>query len=182
VKRLQHIARLSFLILPLLVLGSCGFHLRGRVDVPLWLNNVSIIIEQGQRDLESLLKEQLGAYKINVIDEPSRASYWLIIENDHFQQNISSISSSTTPRQYQLGYVVQFRLQDAKGADIIPSNQIVITRHITINSDRILGSNDEEALQKNEMTRDATLQILYRISHNSQTPHTPPVKKTSHAH
>ena len=160
--------RLLLLALTLLALVGCGFHLRGMVDVPRWLNNVGIISPEGHRDLEPRLKEQLRSYNINVIAEPDLARYWLIIESDHFQQNISSISSSTTPRQYQLEYAVRFKLQRAKGGDVVSSNQIIISRHITINSDRILGSNDEESLQKNEMIRDAATQVLYRLSRNSE--------------
>ena len=151
-----------------LVLAGCGFHLRGTVDIPRWLNNVAIIVHQGNRELEPRLKEQLLAYNVQVAAEPNLATYWLIIENDSFQQNISSISSSTTPRQYELVYTVRFKLQRAKGSDLIPSSQVVISRHITLNSDRILGSTGEEDIQKREMIRDASLQILYRLSRNAQ--------------
>lgn len=150
------------------MLASCGFHLRGMVDVPRWLNNVAIIVQQGNRDLEPLLKAQLQAYRVNVISEPTLAAYWLLIESDGFKQNISSISSSTTPRQYELVYTVRFKLQRAKGSDIIPSTQVMIARHITLNSNRILGSTGEEDIQKREMIRDASIQILYRLGRNAQ--------------
>ena len=150
-----------------LLLNGCGFHLRGMVDMPKWLNNVAIIVQQAHRDLEPLLQDQLQSYKIRVITDPAIANYWLIIESDSFQQNISSISSSTTPRQYQLVYTVRFKLQRAKGEEIIPLTSVVISRQITINSDRILGSTDEEELFKVEMKRDAAVQIINRISRSS---------------
>lgn len=166
------------LILTLFVLSSCGFHLRGIVAMPAWLNNIAIIVPPEQRDLEPLLKEQLHGYNIHVTDDPASANYWLTIESDQFQQNISSISSSTTPRQYQLVYTVQFKLERAREYVIIPSNEIVISRQITINSNRILGSNNEESHQKHDMEREAIIQMMYRLSRN----HPATVNHHSHDH
>jgi LPS-assembly lipoprotein len=162
-----------------LLLNGCGFHLRGMVDMPKWLNNVAIFVQPAQRELEPLLQSQLQSYKIQVISDPTIANYWLIVENDNFQQNISSISSSTTPRQYQLVYTVRFKLQRADGEEIIPPKSIAISRQITINSNRILGSNDEEESFKIEMKRDAATQIINRISRSSLES---PQRHIQHAH
>ena len=157
-----------FLLLTLTLVG-CGFHLRGIVDADSlrWLNNVAIVIQQAHQDLEPLLREQLKAYKINVVNDPSLAQYWLIVEQEDFQQNISSVSSSTTPRQYEITYKVYFKLQGAKSAEVIPLSQITISRQITLNSNRILGSKDEVELQKSEMRDDAVMQIMNRLSRAS---------------
>lgn len=148
----------------LLLLTSCGFHLRGIVNMPPWLNNVAIIIEQAHRDLCPQLKEQLESYKVYTTD-PAQAQYWLIIEHDQFQQEITSISSSTTPRQYQLIYKVWFKLCEKQGKEIIPLGKATVIRQATINGDRILGSNDEEAIIKAEMIREAVIQIINRLNH-----------------
>lgn len=146
------------------ILASCGFHLRGMLDMPPWLNDIDIIVQTAHRDLGPMLKEQLEAYHIRVCDNPNAAKYWLIIEQDIEKQNIVSISSSTTPRQYQMFYTVRFKLQTANGKEIIPTKSVTETREITVNSDRILGSNDEEAILKSEMRKGAVLQIISRIS------------------
>jgi len=146
------------------MLTGCGFHLRGVVDLPKWLDNVFIISSDQQRDLSSMLKNQLEAYKIHISADPDTADYWLYIEDDIFHQQIASVSSSTTPRQYQMVYNVRFRLVETKGREIIPSRQVSVTRQVTINNDRILGSNDEESITKNEMRRDAASLIITMIS------------------
>ncbi len=158
--------KICLLTLTMLVSG-CGFHLRGMVDMPAWLKNVAIIVPQAHRELASLLTDQLLAYNVNISTDPAIADYWLIIEDDNTQQQIASISSSTTPRQYQLIYTLHFKLQRAKGKDIMSSNQIVVTRQVTINGDRILGSNKEEELLKAEMKKDAVIQLINRISRKS---------------
>ncbi|MDP3561883.1 MAG: LPS assembly lipoprotein LptE [Legionellaceae bacterium] len=160
--------RRAFLVFVIFFLSSCGFHLRGMIDMPTWLNNVAIIIEKGHRDLKPLLQEQLEAYHIRVTSDITHARYWLIIEQDSEQQHITSVSSSTTPRQYQMTYTVRYKLQEANGKTIIPPCNVVTTRQLTVNSNRILGSNDEEEILKKEMRQDAVIQILDRIGKHGQ--------------
>lgn len=162
---MKSISRFSGVVLAFVVLlTGCGFHLRGMHEMPRWLNNVTVVIQNANRDMEPFLNEQLKAYHINTCSDASLAEYWLIVEQDNFRQQISSISSSTTPRQYQLIYTVLFKLQRAKGKEIMPLRQVVVTRLITLNSNRILGSTNEEDQSKTEMQRDAAIQIIDRLS------------------
>ena len=164
---MKHVLRLTSWI-ALCLISACGFHLRGIVDMPPWLSDVAVIVEKAHRDLGPEIKEQLNAYHIQVTDKPNHARYWLIIEEDTEEKHITSVSSSTTPRQYQIIYTVQFKLQEANGKDIIPTNRVTATRLVTINSDRILGSNYEEGLLKQEMRHDAIIQIIDRLGHAKQ--------------
>lgn len=163
----MHRVRLSqfIMILCTLVLAGCGFHLRGFVSMPKNLHDVAIVIESANRDLAPMLKEQFNAYHIRVSPDLDNAHYWLIIEQDKEEQHITSVSSSTTPRQYQMNYQVTFKFQQANGKEIIPSTRVNTTRQITINSNRILGSNDEENILKHEMRKDAVIQIMDRLGH-----------------
>lgn len=147
-----------------LCLTACGFHLRGVVNMPHNLNDISIIVQNAHRDLAPLLEKQLQAYHIRTTPIAS-AQYLLIVEQDDVHQQITSISSSTTPRQYELIYTLTFKFQKAKGGELLPSNQIIITRETTLNSNRILGSTSEMELLKREMRREAVIQIIDRISH-----------------
>lgn len=150
-------------VLILALLNGCGFHLRGLADKPSWLKQVAIVTESAHPGIESVLKDQLQAYNIGVTIYPTEASYWLIIERDFSQRQITSISASTTPRQYQLVYTVFFRMVSKKGKIIIPSAQVSITRQLTINNDRILSSDAEESLIQREMLRDASFQMINRL-------------------
>ncbi len=146
------------------LLTSCGFHLRGLADLPSWLNQVAIIIQNANRDLEPLLNDQLQAYNITISTNARHARFFLTIEQDDYQQQITNVSASTAPRQYQLIYRVHFSLSNNKGELILPPRFVVITRYLTINNDRILGSTAEENLLKAEMRRDAAMQIINLLS------------------
>jgi LPS-assembly lipoprotein len=146
------------------MLTACGFHLRGYTSLPKWLDKIYIVDPSVHKQLERVLASQLKAYGITVCDSAESADYWLIVLDEAFQQNISSVSSSTTPRQYQIIYTAHFKLQKAKGAELIPAQSIQVTRQVTINNNRILGSNYEEEITKNEMRRDASYLILNHLS------------------
>lgn len=155
-------------IIPLvlaLLLSACGFHLRGVVDIPKWLNNVAVISEEADKQFTPMLRSNLESYKIRVNPEPMDATYWIIIKKINLAQNIVSIGASTNPRQYQLILTVYFMLQTRKGEVLKPERQVTVYRQLTVNNDRILGSNQEEALLINEMRQDAVIQIINRLSH-----------------
>jgi LPS-assembly lipoprotein len=156
--------RLS-VILMLIGLTGCGFKLRGMVDMPAWLNNIAIVVQEAHRDVLPMLKDQLQGYGIRIISDPTHADYLLIIEKDGTQQQITSVSASTSPRQYQLIYTVQFSLiNKITGKPVISSGHVLVTRQLTVNNDRILGSDSEGLTIHIEMRRDAVMQIINRIS------------------
>lgn len=157
------IARVFIVCFTVLLVG-CGFHLRGMVAMPSWLNNVAIVAENStSHELITLLKNQFHAYTIRLAPSVNKASYILIIESDSSQQQITSVSASTTPRQYQLIYIVRFKMVNRKGKEILPSSQVAVSRQLTVNNDRILGSDAEEATIHAEMQRDAVIQIINRL-------------------
>lgn len=148
-----------------LLCSACGFHLRGMANSPNWLSEVMLDVRDAHRELGVDVENQLRAYHISIASSPETAHYFLLIERDDEDKRITSVSSSTTPRQYQLIYRVQFKLQDKNNQDVVPQSAVIVTRLITVNSDRILGSNYEEELLRREMRHDAATQIINRLEH-----------------
>ncbi len=148
-----------------LLLSACGFHLRGMINVPTWLNNIAIVDEHNDKQLVSILKTQLEGFHIQVNPEPTEASYWLVIKDVARQEQVVSIGSSTTSRQYILVLTVEYMLQTRKGKIVRPISTVHSTRQLTVNNDRILGSNYEQNLFTNEMKQDAAIQIINQLSH-----------------
>jgi LPS-assembly lipoprotein len=147
-----------------LFLSSCGFHLRGIVELPKWLENVYIADKVNDRDLITKLKVMLKSYKIRVNPDPSTASYWLIISKSTSHQQIISVGASTNPRQYQLILEVEYSLMLPKGVTLAENKVITVTRQLTINNNRILGSNEEEAILLEEMRQEAIAQLFNQLS------------------
>ncbi len=147
-----------------LILCSCGFHLRGMIDVPTWLECVAIISNNSNKELEELLEAQFKAYHIKVSDTPAKAPYWLMLNQSTLAKQIVSIGASTNSRQYQLILTTEFSLQKSNGEIVQPSRIIQVSRQFTLNNDRILGSNQEESLFLDEMRQETAVQILNRLN------------------
>lgn len=154
---------LLLFVINLSLLG-CGFHLRGTTSFPAWLDSIGIFTEGEHHDLKKTMEERLADYSIYIPKNPIQAHYWLILEKDDFKQEITYVGASTAPRQYLLLYEVQFRITQAKGKVLLSSHHISVLRQLTINNDRILGSDAEERLLKNEMRLEAVQKISRVLS------------------
>lgn len=156
--------RLVLPLLMLLCLTACGFHLRGMVNAPSWLQNVAILSHDKDQELVSQLRIRLESYKIHVNPDPAMASYWLNIKYVQFEDQVVGIGSSTNSRQYQMILKIGYLLQDKKGQIIQPERMVQVTRQFTENNNRILGSKDEQGILIREMRREAADQIINRLS------------------
>jgi LPS-assembly lipoprotein len=146
-----------------LLLSACGFYLRGVIEVPPWFNHVSIIANDGDKELVSALSSQLEANKIQIYSDPALAKYWLIINKTNIQQRIVGIGANTSSRQYQLILTVEFIVESVKAKIIKEPKLIFVSRQWTVNNDRLLGSNEEESVLLSEMKKEAAMQILRRL-------------------
>ena len=161
--KLSYQALLYSILLSLL--SACGFHLRGMVPLPPSFQHVYIIAPPNGRSLQLKLEEQLQAYRVQKSDSAAQSAFQIVIDNVVFNRQISNISSSTTPRQFQLSYVVTYHLMDSHNGNVIPRGQAVSNRLVSMNSERLLGSNYEQDFFMHEMEDEIATQILLTINH-----------------
>lgn len=153
------------LLLICLSLMGCGYHLRGNINFPQWFKTVSISGSPKSHVIIQMLESRLSGYGIRIFPRNRRdAAYTLTIQEELQREDISTVSSTTIPRQYQLNYLVRFTLSKSTNGDVlVPSTVIRISRQLTVNNNRILGSDNEELLLQEEMRNDAVTQIMSRL-------------------
>lgn len=147
-----------------LLLTACGFHLRGLIHFPPHFKEVYLVPQQTSPAFVKRLQSQLEAYHVTPLPEPTHARYLIVLEKDTLQQTLLNVSASTAPRQYQLLYHLQFYVTTAKGLVLLPPQLISVQRQVTINNNRILGSNFEMHTIEDEMRTEAATQLLSRLS------------------
>lgn len=148
-----------------LLISACGFKLRGMADIPIWLNNMAVISEVSDTGhLIPVIKTHLKNNRILINDEPSLANYWLMILAIKQEERISGVAASTTPRQYELTLSVDFQLRSKSGNIIQKPAKVSVTRTVTVNENRILGSNSETRIIVEEMQEEIALQIINRLA------------------
>lgn len=149
-------------VVGLALITSCGFRLRGTSgQTPTHLKSgIAIKVENATNDWERVLESRLEAADIPLIQDEKQAPYVLVIQKENLTQNITGVSSSSTPRLYQLTYTVWFTLKTAHNKTLIKPTAVVVTRPLTINNDRVLGSRNEGEKLKHEMKDDAASKIM----------------------
>ena len=151
-------------VLLILSITACGFHLRGMMPTLQNLENIFISTPNEAKYLRLALERELKVYNVRICSTPNQAFYELIVDNVELQRQVSNISSSTTPRQYQLIYKVYFHVIDTKQSHtIIPAGKLTANRLVTMNNERLLGSNYEQDFFVKEMQEELARQILTSI-------------------
>lgn len=152
------------LLLPVFLLCSCGFKLRGYSTLPGWFNPVIVVEKTPNPFLRRQLNNQFFIQGIEVVRDIHKARFLLVLENEAFQQLLTAVAASTTPRQYQINYHLNYSILSASGKMLRPTQSILVIRQLTVNNDRILGSNDEEKRIKQEMLKEAAIQVFNQIA------------------
>ncbi len=155
---------LSFMIGASLLVQSCGFHLRGLVEMPPELK--SVYIEGGLPDsqMREILRQKLISSKVNVLERQTKSGAVLRILRDKTSRRIASVNAAGQPNEYELKYVLSYRLEDGQGRELLVPREISLLRTYRYDPNNILSVEEEAQRIKREMARSAVNQMLRQIS------------------
>ncbi len=150
----------------LLMLSGCGFQLRGTANLPwetlhIGLPENSPLYYQIKRSIES------GTHTRIVGDLKEAQASLAVLQNSH-DKGILSLSAKGLVREFQLTRSFVYRVQDAKGKELIPASQIILQREMSFDDERIFAKEAEEAMIVREMEQDLVVQLLRRLSASSR--------------
>jgi len=143
------------------VLTACGFQLRGQAALP--FETIYVSFPQGHpigTDIKRLIK---AGTSTRVMDKAKNAQATLEIISVMNDKEIMSVSGGGRVREFELRYRVSFRLTGPKGAELIPTSEIVLRRILPFTDAQVVAKEGEEAMLVTEMQRDAADQILRRL-------------------
>ena len=143
------------------MLSACGFQLRGHASLP--FETIYISFPVGHpigTDLKRLIK---AGTNTRVVDKAKGAETTLEIISVVNDKQIMSVSGGGRVREFELRYRVSFRLSDAKGAALIPTNEIALRRILPYTDAQVVAKEGEEAMLVKEMQNDSAQQILRRL-------------------
>jgi LPS-assembly lipoprotein len=152
---------LGFVAVFAALLAGCGFHLRGQQQLPfdsLYVPGAGPLAVELRRNLAAAAKDT------RLVDNAKDAQAILGFTNEIREKIILSFDTSGRVREYQLRYIVGFRLIDAKGQVYIPTSQIRLTRDISFSDALVLSKEAEEAQLYRDMQSDMVQLLLRRIA------------------
>ena len=143
-----------------LILGSCGFHLRG--DTAFAFSSIYVNAPSSP-PMSSELTRSLSTGNTKVVDNATNAEVVLDVPVVVDDKDVLSLSSGGAVREYQLVKRVAFRLHDKDGTDWMPAGEIVVRRSYTFNETQVLARDLQEQRLLREMQTDAVQQLMRRL-------------------
>jgi LPS-assembly lipoprotein len=154
--------RAAFAFVLAALLAGCGFQMRGTADLPfetLYMPpaNVPGIALDLKRNIQA-------GTRTTVVDDAKKADAVLEFSQEVRDRLILSLAASGRVREYQLRYLVAFRVHDGKGGEFVPPSTVTLTRDITFNDSDVLSKQTEEQLLYRDMQFDMVQQIMRRLA------------------
>lgn len=152
--------RAALILLLCLVLAGCGFHLRGAVAVPDWLQVLHISVDPSvTMELEQDLRRALSAGEITVSDSPDGAAL-MQLQREQFRRQLMTVSAGGRIKEYSLQYEVLMSLRDRDGAVRMTAEPVSVYRELVYDEERVHAVAAEEETIRNEMRRALVIQII----------------------
>jgi LPS-assembly lipoprotein len=146
---------------PALLLAGCGFKLRGATELP--FRTFYTALPQSSQ-LGGELRRAVRTNGATIVDRREDAQVRLDVLGEAVEQEITALSTSGRPREYQLRYRLRWAVRDATDAELIAPNEMLLRRLITVLDVQGILNADEVALLYRDMRLDAVAQILRRLS------------------
>ena len=155
--------RLWLAVILAAVLAGCGFHLRGAGStLPYKTINIALPDTADVRIwLERYIKATGGT---EIVDDAKQADAIFQQLTDSRQKTILSVNAQGRVRQYRLQLTYRFRVVNAKSQELVPPNEIILSRDITFDDSAVLAKDLEEGLLWRDMNNDLVNQIMRRLS------------------
>lgn len=142
-------------------LGACGFKLRQSVDLPF----ATLFSDLGGGGLASEFSRQIRvAPGTRLVINRGEADAVIRLLSENRQKEAVSFSTSGRPREYELRYIVKFRVRDREGVEVLRPTEIELRRYITTTDVELLAEELEEEFLYREMQTDMVQQILRRLA------------------
>ena len=155
----RHVSVFALSLLVAAMLAGCGFQLRGTAELP--FKTISVPAETPLAiELQRNIASGTNAKVVPASENPQAV---LALLSEGRERLILSLNAQGQVTEYELRYLVSFRLYSPKGTDYIPSNRIVLRRPITFN-DQVLAKEDEAELIYREMRQDMVQLIMRRLA------------------
>lgn len=153
--------RTCVLLLSVLCLTACGFHLRtweleGNVETARITSN----LRNPVADPLGLALERAGVDVVGSGD----ADITIELISDRSSRRAVSVTRQARAAEYQTTLVVVYALHGADGSSLAEPRSIQASRVYTVDRDNIVGSSEEQALLQREMVDDLVQQIIRGVN------------------
>lgn len=150
------------LLLLTLLLGACGFHLRGQAEMP--FKSLYIDTTGPKTPLITELRRDLESNQVKLVATADQADVVLQIVSEISDKQILTLNTSGRVTEYRLNYRISLRAYDHKQQEWIPAEEMTLRRDYSYDDTLVLAKESEENLLSQSMRLEMAQQILRRLS------------------
>ncbi len=148
--------RATIVVALVLLLGACGFHLRGTENIPDVYQHLQLKVQK-----DSLLTKWLRAELIGMhvqLDEPNAPILHILDVRPTRQELVGSLT------EVQIGAEVDFRIEDTLGNPLTATRTITSHRSFQYNKNTVGIQSQQEDLLQNDLYEAAAQQIVRQLA------------------
>lgn len=153
-----------------LLLAACGFQLRGEANLP--FETLYVQAPTGSQFAIQVRRMITAGSSTKIIDNAKGAEATLVLVSEKREKNILSLSGTGRVSEYQLRYLMSYRVMDRNAVEIIPVTEIALKRDLSYSDAELLSKEAEDALLFRDMQNDAVQQLLRRLQLTKLSPRT----------
>jgi len=151
--------RRMLVLLCVLSLGACGFHMRGVANLP--FESVYIL---GKASIAPDLKRSFTGSGIKVLPNEEGAQVLLELLGEQREKRILSLSGTGKVREYELVYTLSYRVREASSEEWGPEQQVEMRRDFSYSDTQLLAKTFEETRLENDMRTEVVREVIRRLS------------------
>ena len=143
-------------LLMLLIISSCGFHMRSMTEISF----KTISLEGKELSFTKNLKKVLNSNKVAIVSSTENPELRVELLSEESEKRILSLSGQGLVREFEIFYRVRYRVKTID-SEIWSQENIIETRKDFTYSDSNLIGKEEEERQLNEAMRNEAITNLF---------------------
>lgn len=152
--------RLSVTLL-LLLLGGCGFTLRGSVNLPEALQTLQVESPVPNSEIVREVSRMLRNNSVTLADEAAANVWRLGIGAEQVSERVLSVNANARAGEYELTMTVPVQLQ--RGSETLGPETLSVARVYLADPENAVAKSEEAELIRDEMRRELAQQVLRRL-------------------
>lgn len=149
-----------------LLLGACGFQLRGTGDysklLPEDWQSLALVSPNPNSEFNREIVSRFAASGVQW-GERGEMNYTLLVQPEKFKLDNLSLSSEARAAEYELTMSTRFTVLDAKNLVAMEETQVGVVKQMENDPRNVVGKEEEIRLLQREMRTELAQQILRRI-------------------
>ena len=159
---MSRFVKLSSLLVLILLLSACGFHLRESVALPPSMQRIHLTVNNGG-DLQRNLARALRNSGITIEDDSGPGVAELVVPVARFSTQTLSISGGARITEYSVQYQVKFSVVDATGKVLLPEQTVQMSRDYSYDATNTIGNDAQVEEIQRSLIDDMVQSILFRL-------------------